>query len=340
MADGLLEIQGLKTYFLTRGGNVRAVDGVDLTIGAGETVGLVGESGSGKSVTARSIMRLVPTPPGRYAGGRVLFRGRDLLTVPEREMRAIRGGRISMIFQDPMTFLNPVLTAGEQVAEAIRLHQGLGRTAAREETIRLFRLTGIPNPEARVDAYPHQLSGGLRQRVMIAIALSSKPDLLIADEPTTALDVTIQAQILTLLKDLQAQLGMSILLITHDLGVVAETCDRVAVMYAGRIVEQAPVETLFADPQHPYTAGLIAAIPRTDTPESPPRPIEGSPPDMIHPPTGCRFHPRCPYREEICVDQEPTLRPVAAVHVSACHFAGVKSFARDELPAFVERVAG
>ena len=322
MTTPLLEIQALQTYFRTRMGDVRAVDGVDLTIGEGETVGLVGESGSGKSVTARSIMRLVPRPPGRYAGGRILFRGRDLLVLPEREMRQIRGGRISMIFQDPMTFLNPVYTAGEQVAEAIRLHQSASRSAAREETINLFRLVGIPNPEERYEAYPHQLSGGLRQRVMIAIALSSRPDLLIADEPTTALDVTIQAQILALLKDLQAQLGMSILLITHDLGVVAETCDRVAVMYAGRIVERAAVETLFDDPQHPYTAGLIAAIPRTDLPDAPPRPIEGSPPDLIHPPAGCRFHPRCAFREGVCRTEDPALRAVAADHVSACHFAG------------------
>lgn len=331
--DPILRIDGLKTYFRTRVGDVLAVDGVDLVIRPGETVGLVGESGSGKSVTARSIVRLVPTPPGRYAGGRILYRGTDLLKIPEREMQALRGSKISMIFQDPMTFLNPVLSAGEQVAEAIRRHQGKGRQQAREKTIELFRLVGIPNPSERYNAYPHQLSGGMRQRVMIAIALSSQPDLLIADEPTTALDVTIQAQILALLQDLQRRFGMSILLITHDLGIVAETCDSVAVMYAGRIVEQAPVETLFAAPQHPYTVGLIDAIPRTDLAGVAPRPIEGSPPDLVRPPSGCRFHPRCPYREAICHEDDPGLRPIGEGHLSACHFAGIKSFTRATVAA-------
>ena len=323
----ILDIQGLLTWFSIRGGEVRAVDGVDLVIRRGETVGLVGESGSGKSVTARSIMRLVPMPPGRYAGGRILFDGVDLLSLSEREMRDLRGGRIAMIFQDPMTFLNPVLTAGEQVAEAIRKHQGATKREARAQTIELFRTVGMPNPEERYDTYPHQLSGGMRQRVMIAIALSSRPDLLVADEPTTALDVTIQAQILELLKQLQREFGMSILLITHDLGVVAEMCDTVAVMYAGRVVEQAPVETLFADPQHPYTAGLMNAIPHVELPDAPPRPIEGSPPDMAHPPHGCRFHPRCPHAEARCATDEPALREVAPGHQSACHFAGIKRFA-------------
>jgi oligopeptide/dipeptide ABC transporter ATP-binding protein len=328
-ADGaapLLELQGLRTVFGTRGGDVRAVDGVDLVIRRGETVGLVGESGSGKSVTARSIMRLVPTPPGRYAGGRILFDGVDLLSLSEAEMRDLRGGRIGMIFQDPMTFLNPVFTAGEQVAEAIRRHQGANKAEARRQTIELFRTVGIPNAEQRYDTYPHQLSGGMRQRVMVAIALSSKPDLLIADEPTTALDVTIQAQILELLKRLQREFGMSILLITHDLGVVAEMCDTVAVMYAGRVVEQAPVEALFADPEHPYTAGLMNAIPRVEFPDDPPRPIAGAPPDMARPPAGCRFHPRCPYAEAICVEEEPALRVLSPGHLSACHFAGIKRF--------------
>jgi oligopeptide/dipeptide ABC transporter ATP-binding protein len=329
MADSLLKIEGLKTYFATRLGDVRAVDGVDLTIRAGETVGLVGESGSGKSVTARSIMRLVPTPPGRYAAGRIMFHGQDLLALSERAMQELRGGRISMIFQDPMTFLNPLFTAGEQVAEAIRRHQGLGRAAARERVIELFRHVGIPSPERRYDAYPHQLSGGLRQRVMIAIALSSRPELLIADEPTTALDVTIQAQILALLHDLQQELGMSVLLITHDLGVVAEMCDTVAVMYAGRIVEQAPADVLFDDPEHPYTIGLMNAIPRPELAGSPPRPIEGAPPDMIHPPSGCRFHPRCGFREAVCVTEEPAIAALAADHRSACHFAGSGRFAPD-----------
>jgi oligopeptide transport system ATP-binding protein len=298
------------------------VAGVDLDILPGETVGLVGESGSGKSVTARSILRLLATPPARYAGGGITFKGQDLLALSEGEMRKLRGGKISMIFQDPMTFLNPVYTAGEQVAEAIRLHQGKSNGEARQQTIDLFRTVGIPNAEQRYDAYPHQLSGGMRQRIMIAIALSSRPELLIADEPTTALDVTIQAQILDLLRNLQREFGMSILLITHDLGVVAETCDRVAVMYAGRIVEQAPVQTLFANPQHPYTIGLMNAIPRADLEDSAPKPIEGSPPDLLNPPSGCRFHPRCPHRQEICFTVDPALRDLDANHRSACHFAG------------------
>jgi oligopeptide/dipeptide ABC transporter ATP-binding protein len=317
----ILELKGLKTYFATRAGDVRAVDGVDLEIYPGETVGLVGESGSGKSVTARSIMRLVAMPPGRFAGGEIRFRDSNLIDISEGEMRDLRGGEIGMIFQDPMTFLNPVLKAGEQVSEAIRRHQGLNKREARNQAIELFRIVGIPNPDSRFDAYPHQLSGGMRQRVMIAIALSSQPALLIADEPTTALDVTIQAQILELLQQLQRDRGMSMLLITHDLGVVAEMCDRVAVMYAGQVVEQAPVETLFADPEHPYTLGLMQAIPHIEA-GIPPKPIEGAPPDMARPPSGCRFHPRCPYKQDICVTEMPLLREIGPGHRSACHFAG------------------
>jgi oligopeptide/dipeptide ABC transporter ATP-binding protein len=339
MADSLLELQGLKTYFVTRAGDVRAVDGVDLTIRPGETVGLVGESGSGKSVTARSIMRLVPTPPGRYASGKILFKGQDLLALTEAEMSDLRGGRISMIFQDPMTFLNPVYTAGEQVAEAIRRHQRKSRAEARAMTVELFKTVGIPNAERRYDAYPHHLSGGLRQRVMIAIALSSRPELLIADEPTTALDVTIQAQILDLLRDLQRQFGMSILLITHDLGVVAELCDSVAVMYAGRIVEQAPVQTLFEDPEHPYTIGLMNAIPRADLAGIAPKPIEGSPPDMARPPSGCRFHPRCPYRQPVCIEHDPAVRALSPDHRSACHFAGEGVLEQPSLVTIPEKAA-
>ncbi len=322
----LLTIEDLRITFATRTSDVRAVDGVDLEIRAGEVLGLVGESGSGKSVTARSIMRLVPMPPGKLVSGRILFHGGDLATLPERAMEDLRGSRISMIFQDPMTFLNPLYTAGEQVSEAIRRHQGLDRAPARGETIRLFQEVGIPSPEQRYDAYPHQLSGGLRQRVMIAMALSSRPELLIADEPTTALDVTIQAQILALLRDLQGEYGMSILLITHDLGVVAEMCDRVAVMYAGRIVEQAPIFALFDDPQHPYSLGLINAIPRPDLSDLAPQPIQGSPPDMANPPSGCPFHPRCPYREPICAAEIPAMRALSAEHEAACHFAGIKPF--------------
>jgi len=322
----LLQIDDLRIWFGTRTGAVRAVDGVDLNIAPGEIVGLVGESGSGKSVTARAIMRLVPMPPGKHVSGRIVFDGVDLATLPQREMEEIRGGHISMIFQDPMTFLNPLYTAGEQVSEAIRRHQKLGRAAAKDEVLRLFHEVGIPSPELRYAAYPHQLSGGLRQRVMIAMALSSRPQLLIADEPTTALDVTIQAQILALLRDLQRDYGMSVLLITHDLGVVAEMCDRVSVMYAGRIVERAPIETLFDRPEHPYTAGLMNAIPRTDLGGVGPQPIDGAPPDMAHVPSGCPFHPRCAYRELICASDVPHLRSVGRDHAAACHFAGEKSF--------------
>ena len=336
--DPLLELQGVRTYFGTRAGDVRAVDGVDLAIRPGETVGLVGESGSGKSVTARSIMRLVQTPPGRYEGGKILFKGQDLLTLSEHEMRDLRGGQISMIFQDPMTFLNPVFTAGEQVAEAIRRHQGKKRSEARTQTIDLFKTVGIPNATERYDAYQHQLSGGMRQRVMIAIALSSRPALLIADEPTTALDVTIQAQILDLLRDLQRQFGMSILLITHDLGVVAEMCDSVAVMYAGRIVEHAPVDTLFEDPEHPYTIGLMNAIPRSDLADFAPKPIEGSPPDLVRPPSGCRFHPHCPYCQPVCIEQDPALISLTPDHRSACHFAGQGRFIQPSLVTSPEGV--
>jgi oligopeptide/dipeptide ABC transporter ATP-binding protein len=326
IAPPLLQIEDLRISFGTRTSDVRAVDGVNLEIRPGEVLGLVGESGSGKSVTARSIMRLVPMPPGKLVSGRILFRGEDLTSLSEREMEELRGSRISMIFQDPMTFLNPLLTAGEQVSEAIRRHQGLDRAAARDDVLRLFREVSIPSPELRYGVYPHQLSGGLRQRVMIAIALSSRPELLIADEPTTALDVTIQAQILALLRDLQHEYGMSILLITHDLGVVAEICDRVAVMYAGRIMEQAPIDALFDDPEHPYSLGLMNAIPRPDLPDVAPQPIEGSPPDMAHPPSGCPFHPRCPYREPICIEDIPRMREVAPGHAAACHFAGRKAF--------------
>ena len=326
--SALLSIEDLRISFVTRTSDVRAVDGVDLEIRPGEVLGLVGESGSGKSVTARSIMRLVPMPPGKLVSGGILFHDRDLTSVPEREMEDLRGSRIAMIFQDPMTFLNPLLTAGEQVSEAIRRHQGLDRAAARDEVLRLFREVGIPSPELRYGAYPHQLSGGLRQRVMIAMALSSRPELLIADEPTTALDVTIQAQILALLRDLQQQYGMSILLITHDLGVIAEICDRVAVMYAGRIVEQAPVFALFDDPQHPYSLGLMNAIPRPELSGVAPQPIEGSPPDMSHPPSGCPFHPRCPYREPICIEDVPHMREVSPGTLPHAISRGKKCFCR------------
>jgi peptide/nickel transport system ATP-binding protein len=323
-ATTLLEIRDLITEFRTDDGTVRAVDGVSFEIAARSTVGLVGESGSGKSVTALSIMRLVSSPPGRIAGGSIRYDGKDLLTLRPTEMRAIRGNRIAMIFQEPMTSLNPVFTVGDQVGEAVRLHQRKSRREARAVAIEMFRRVGIPSPEERVDAYPHQLSGGMRQRVMIAMALACKPDLLIADEPTTALDVTIQAQILELLGALQRELGMSILLISHDLGVVAETCDEVIVMYAGRVVERARTETLFASPRHHYTAGLLRSVPsygdgapvgeRTRLVE-----IKGMVPSLSELPVGCKFADRCPAAEALCRSEEPPLIQLGASWVR-CHY--------------------
>ena len=314
--EPLLEVRDLVTEFRTERGTVRAVDGVSFEIAPRATLGVVGESGSGKSVTALSIMRLVASPPGRIARGEIRYGGKDLLALREPEMRAIRGNRIAMIFQEPMTSLNPVFTVGAQVGEAVRLHQGKSRRDARQIAIEMFRKVGIPSPEQRVDAYPHQLSGGMRQRVMIAMALACKPDLLIADEPTTALDVTIQAQILELLVELQRELGMSVLLITHDLGVVAETCDEVVVMYAGRVVERAPTKALFAAPRHHYTAGLLKSIPsgRDRLQE-----IPGMVPSLADLPRGCKFADRCPAVRERCRAEEPDLVPLGESHVR-CHF--------------------
>ncbi|HSD87131.1 MAG TPA: ABC transporter ATP-binding protein [Kofleriaceae bacterium] len=320
MADAVLEIRDLVTEFRTDHGVVRAVDRVSFSIPARGTLGLVGESGSGKSVTALSIMRLVASPPGRVASGEIRYNGKDLVTLPIEQMRTIRGNRIAMIFQEPMTSLNPVHTVGDQVGEAVRLHQKKSRAEARTIAIEMFRLVGIPSPEERVDAYPHQLSGGMRQRVMIAMALACKPDLLIADEPTTALDVTIQAQILELLKSLQRELGMSILLITHDLGVVAETCDEVVVMYAGRVVEQAPTKTLFASPRHHYTAGLLASVPAYgDGTHDRLREIKGIVPSLWELPKGCKFSDRCPAVQDRCRAEEPQLVQLGGSKVR-CHF--------------------
>ncbi len=318
MSEPLLEVSDLRTVFETDEGTVRAVDGVSFAVAPGETLALVGESGSGKSVTALSILRLVPEPPGRVVAGRVLFRGRDLLGLPPREMRRVRGREISMVFQEPMTSLNPVFTCGEQIVEVLVLHERLGRRAARARALELLRLVGIPAPEQRLDEYPHQLSGGMRQRVMIAMALACRPALLIADEPTTALDVTIQAQILELLGRLRAELGMALLLITHDLGVVAEVADRVAVMYAGQVVEQAPVEGVFHATRHPYTAGLLASLPRLGERAAALRPIPGQVPDAARFPAGCRFHPRCPVAVERCRAAEPPLEPAGPGHLSRC----------------------
>ncbi len=323
MSAHVLEVRDLVTEFRTRSGVVRAVDGVSFEVPQRSTLGIVGESGSGKSVTALSIMRLVAGPAGRIAGGSIAYAGRELLALPEVEMRAIRGNRIAMIFQEPMTSLNPVFTVGEQVGEAVRLHQGKSRSEARAIAIEMFRLVGIPSPEERIDAFPHQLSGGMRQRVMIAMALACKPDLLIADEPTTALDVTIQAQILDLLRSLQRELGMSVLLITHDLGVVAETCDDVVVMYAGRVVERAAATTLFSTPRHHYTAGLLRSVPTydPDTPDAHARLVEipGMVPALTDLPPGCKFADRCPAVQSRCRVEEPALVPLGASRVR-CHF--------------------
>jgi oligopeptide/dipeptide ABC transporter ATP-binding protein len=317
----LLRIEGLKTYFHTDDGTAKAVDGVNYAIKPGETLGVVGESGSGKSVTALSILQLLPMPPGKFEGGRILFRGEDLLSAGEERLREIRGNEIAMIFQEPMTALNPVFTVGNQIAETVRLHQGLDADAARERSIEMLRRVGIPAPEKRVDEYPHQLSGGMRQRVMIAMAMACDPSLLIADEPTTALDVTIQAQILDLIKELQEEAGMSVLLITHDLGVVAETAHHVAVMYAGRVVEYASADDIFDRPRHPYTIGLMRSLPDLAVAGERLTTIPGIVPSATNFPSGCRFRTRCPLATDRCTSEVPALEPVEAgsAHTSACH---------------------
>jgi peptide/nickel transport system ATP-binding protein/oligopeptide transport system ATP-binding protein len=320
--DVLLRVEGLRTHFFSDEGVAKAVDGVDYDILAGETLGVVGESGCGKSVTALSILRLVPDPPGRTVAGRILFQGQDLVAASDEEMRRIRGNEIAMIFQEPMTALNPVFTVGNQIIETVRLHQGLDKDAARARAIEVLDLVGIPSPEQRVDEYPHQLSGGMRQRVMIAMAMSCDPALLIADEPTTALDVTVQAQILDLISDLQQRTGMSVLLITHDLAVVAETADHVAVMYAGKVVEYAGVEELFGKPRHPYSIGLFRSLPDLAGPGERLYAIEGTVPSAFEFPSGCRFRTRCPIATDKCASDEPRLAQlegVAGTHTVACH---------------------
>jgi peptide/nickel transport system ATP-binding protein/oligopeptide transport system ATP-binding protein len=315
----LLEIEDLQTWFYTDDGVGKAVDGVSYSIQAGETLGVVGESGCGKSVAAMSILQLVPTPPGKYVGGKIRFRGENLLERSEKQMREIRGKEIAVIFQEPMTSLNPVFQVGDQIGEALRLHEGMSRSQARERSIELLRLVGIPSPETRVSEYPHQLSGGMKQRVMIAMALACNPALLIADEPTTALDVTIQAQILELLRDLQREKGMAILLITHDLGVVAENADQVVVMYAGKVVERAPVDELFGSPRHPYTLGLFRSLPRLDRKSDRLEVIEGNVPNPLDFPSGCKFRPRCRYATDECAQIEPQLQEIDDQHLVACH---------------------
>jgi peptide/nickel transport system ATP-binding protein len=321
MSGALLEIRGLKTHFATDDGMVRAVDGVNLAIGYGETVSVVGESGCGKTVTAMSILKLIPMPPGRIVAGEILWQGRDLVPLAHAELDSIRAKEIAIVFQEPMTSLNPVFTVGEQIAEVIRRHEGLGRRAALERAIEMLRLVHIPNPQRRVYDYPHQFSGGMRQRVMIAMAISCNPKLLIADEPTTALDVTIQAQILELLAEMKGRFGMAMMLITHAMGVVAETAQRVAVMYAGKVIEEAPVERLFASPLHPYTQGLIRSIPRIDrvaTEKARLASIPGVVPSLLNPPLGCRFAPRCAFARPECRQAEPALRETEVGHKVAC----------------------
>jgi oligopeptide/dipeptide ABC transporter ATP-binding protein len=332
MSESLLTVEHLTTAFHTDRGVLRAVDDVSLSVKKGQTLALVGESGCGKSVTALSVMRLVPSPPGEIEKGKIVFGKRDLMTLDDRAMRAVRGDKISMIFQEPMTSLNPVYSVGSQIVEAIRIHRKMARRAARVRAVEMLKLVGIPSPEDRVDSYPHQLSGGMRQRVMIAMALACDPELLIADEPTTALDVTIQAQILDLLRRLQSELQMGILFITHDLGVVAEFANDVVVMYAGRVVEVGSVNRIFERPLHPYTQGLLASVPPLDSSKLGGKPrrlttIEGVVPDLVNPPMGCRFADRCALRAkkpdgwERCTEEEPVLRELGPDAQARCHFA-------------------
>jgi len=318
----LLEVKNLQTQFQTSAGVVRAVDGVSYDIEEGETVALVGESGCGKSVSALSIMRLVAEPAGRIVGGEIVFKGRDLLKLTEEEMRDVRGRDIAMVFQEPMTSLNPVLTIGRQLTEGLEIHLGMDTTAASERAVELLGLVGIPDPARRLGQYPHQFSGGMRQRMMVAMALACNPALILADEPTTALDVTIQAQILELLQDLSRRLGVAMLIITHNLGVVARYADRVNVMYAGRIIERGTAAEIYADPRHPYTLGLLRSVPRLDEPmRAKLDPIEGQPPDLTRLPAGCAFAPRCAFRIERCAEVPPLAACGSPGHMSACWIA-------------------
>lgn len=305
--DTVLEVKNLQTYFYSSEGVAKAVDGVSFTLQKGETLGIVGESGCGKSMTSLSLLRLVPSPPGKIINGEILLNNTDILKLSDEELRKIRGNKISMIFQEPMTSLNPVLSVGEQIAESIRLHQGLSRKEAWQKAVDMIRLVGIPAPEKRAKQEPYQLSGGMRQRIMIAMALACTPDVLIADEPTTALDVTIQAQIIDIIQNLQKQLGMSILFITHDLGVVAEVCDKIAVMYAGQVVEEGTTDSLFEKPLHPYTHGLIQSLPKLYEDQEELSTIQGTVPSPYHYPSGCRYAERCPFATELCREKQPEL---------------------------------
>ncbi len=318
----LLEVRELRTQFATPEGVLRAVDGVSYTVREGEIVALVGESGCGKSVSALSIMRLIPSPPGRIVGGQVLFAGRDLLTLDDEQMRRVRGREVAMVFQEPMTSLNPVLTIGRQLTETLEVHLSMGKTDAGRRAADLLGLVGIPDAERRLSQYPHQFSGGMRQRIMIAMALSCRPKLILADEPTTALDVTIQAQILELLRDLSQRFGVAMLIITHNLGVVARYADRVNVMYAGKVIERGTARQIYHDPRHPYTLGLLRSVPRLDLPRKAKLdPIEGQPPDLVRLPPGCSFAPRCRFAIPRCAHEVPPLMPVGGDHLSACWVA-------------------
>ena len=330
----LLEVDDLKMYFHTQDGVVKAVDGVSYTLDRGETLGVVGESGSGKSVTSLTIMGLIDMPPGKIEGGDVRYRGKSLLAMSEREMEHVRGNDIAMIFQDPMTSLNPVYTIGRQLGEGLRLHRGYSKEQARERPIELLKMVGIPNAEQRVKDYPHEFSGGMRQRVMIAMALACDPDILIADEPTTALDVTIQAQIIELMKSMQEKNGNAIIMITHDLGVVADVADKIMVMYAGSPVEFGTAEEIFYSASHPYTWGLIRSIPKQveDKKESL-TPIKGNPPSLVNAPKGCSFAPRCPYAKDICHQKKPEPTYVGEGHYTKCHFATEPGFIEKNAPA-------
>ncbi len=336
----LLEVTNLKTHFTTRDGVVKAVDGVSFNVEEGQTLAIVGESGSGKSVTALSLMRLIPDPPGKIIEGTVVLKGDDVLKMDDATVRSMRGDRIAMIFQDPMTSLNPVFRVGFQIGEALRIHKGMSRKAAAARAVEMLDLVGIPNPSERARDYPHQFSGGMRQRAMIAMALACDPDILIADEPTTALDVTIQAQILELMIELQQRKGTAIIMITHDLGVVADMADYVMVMYAGKQVEYGTADDVFYQPRHPYAWGLLDSLPRHDVDKKGTLvPIEGQPPSLIDVPSGCAFNPRCPYAQDRCRTESPVLREITPGHHAACHFAGEDGFVRGQAVPVTGEVA-
>lgn len=319
--EKILEVKNLSTHFFTEEGIIKAVDNITFSLSRGETLGIAGESGSGKTVTSLSILRLIPWPPGKIVSGKIIFEDNDLLKISDRQIRSIRGNRISMIFQDPMTSLNPAFSIGNQIIETLMLHQKLNKIEAREKAIKLLEDVGIPNPKQRIDQFPHEYSGGMRQRAMIAMALACNPDILIADEPTTALDVTIQAQILKLMNKIKSEMDSSIIIITHDLGVIAEMADNVMIMYAGKVIEYADVEGIFYNSMHPYTWGLLESIPQIDEEKEKLIPIKGNPPSLLSLSRGCSFSPRCKYAKEVCFEIKPELKIIEGNHSSACHLA-------------------